>query len=275
MDVFSANTDVTLEVPLTDKSGNQLSVSAITYRVTDINGVDVIAATALADFEADSESAVIVIPAEKNALPAGQPLSVRQAVLECQIEANKVRLTAFYALQADETLITGVNSFMTYVQAQFVALTMPGIDGWNAAGDQERTTALMEAWRRILRLRFTDIDKYRDQSSLFYGFEGTRDTSWIGGNGIAGDLSLLTPEQYQSLPVEFMAALRNAQLSEANEIMGGSSIDQKRREGLIQDNIGESRQMFRLGKPLDLPVSRATLRYLSGYVTYSLRTART
>jgi hypothetical protein len=274
MDIFSANTDVSLEVPLTDKDGNALAVTSISYSVIDVNGVEIIPPTPLADFVPDSETAVVVVPAEKNALAAGQTQDMRQVMLDCEVGGNTVRKTAFYAIQANEALLMGVNSFMSYVQAQFVALTMPGLDGWDGADEQGRIRALVEAWRRVLRLRFTDIDRYRDQSSLFYGFEGSRDTSWIGGNGIAGDLSLLRPDQYQNLPVEFMAALRNAQLCEANEILGGSTIDQKRRDGLIQDNIGESRQMFRQGKPLDLPVSRAALRYLSGYVSFALMIAR-
>lgn len=274
MNVFSANTAVTLDVPLQDRNGNPLSVSGVSYRVTDQNGTELVPVTTLDGFIANAPVATIVVPAEINALAADTLMALRQVTLLCTVGANTVTLHAPYGLSVFDPLKSGVNSFMTYAQAQFVALTLTGIEGWDGADEQARIVALIEARTRILRLNFDPYGRNNtNQSVLSLIPNGSR---VVRAPGVAwvGDLSLLTPEQFNQLPVDFMTALRQAQLVEANAILGGDTIDQKRRDGLVQDNIGESRQMFRSGKPLELPVARRTLGYLTGYVTYSLRTGR-
>ena len=40
------------------------------------------------------------------------------------------------------------------------------------------------------------------------------------------------------------------------------------------ESIGESRQMFRSTKPLDLPISKRALGYISQFVTFSKKIGR-
>jgi hypothetical protein len=279
MDVFSAGTDVTLSVPLQDKSGNPLAVSAIEYRVTDESNVELVAAMPLAGFIAGSDTAVITVAAAENTLGGGVARGMRNVVLACTVGGNSIYLRASYAIEEGDPLVVGTNSFMTYAQAEFTALSLPNLDGWNGADEQSRIAALMDARSHIVQLSFTPLNSNVNwgQDSLNFIPEGVYDTSYVGDSSMFlfnGNLDLLRPDQFASLPTRFVDALKKAQVVEADAILGGNSVEAKRREGLVQDNIGESRQTFRQSKPLELPVCRRALGYLSYFITFSKRIGR-
>lgn len=279
MDVFSAGTAVTLSVPLQDKSGNPLVVSAIEYRVTDENSVELVAATPLAGFVDGSDTAAIIVAAAENTLGAGAARGMRNVVMKCSVGDNTIYLHASYAIEDADPLMVGTNSFMTYSQAEFTALSLPNLDSWNGADEQSRIAALMDARSHIVQLSFTPLNSNVNwgQDSLNFIPEGSYDTDYVGNSSMFlfnGNLDLLRPEQFTSLPTRFLDALKKAQVTEADAILGGNSIEAKRREGLVQDNIGESRQTFRQSKPLELPVCRRALGYLSYFITFSKRIGR-
>jgi len=279
MDMFSAGTTVTLQVPLQDKSGNLLDVNSVSYRITDQNGNELVATTALTDFAAGSETADITVPAEDNQLDPGVSRALRNVELLCEISGNTVIMHAAYAIETADPLLVGVNSFATFAAAQFAALSIPNLPAWGAASDAEKIAALMDARAHIVQLSFAPLNSNINwgQDSLNFIPDGTYDTDYIGNGSMFlfnGNLDLLRPEQFKSLPTRFVDALIKAQVTEADYILGGGDIEKKRQEGLIMDNIGESRQMFRQGKPLTLPVCRRALAYLSYFVTFAKRIGR-
>jgi hypothetical protein len=273
MDAFLHGTEVKLVVPLTDAVGNQLSVSAIEYRVVDQLGVELVPKTTVTGFVADATTATITVLVASNTLPVGAARALRQVDLYCTVGGNIVLLTAAYAITQPDVLVVGVNSFQSYAAAQFIALDIPNIAGWDGASDAQRTAALIDAREHVCQLSFQRLNQRFGQNSLDYLPEGTRD---VGSNmfGFTGDLKQLTPAQFTGLPPEFLAALYKAQVAEANVILGGDPVEAKRLDGLLLDSVGESRQMFRPGKPLQLPVSRRALAYLSQFVTFSKRIGR-
>lgn len=273
MDAYLHGTDVNLVVPLQDKSGNQLNVTAIDYRITDQSGVELVARAALVGFVAGAASATIAVPAASNVLAAGQSRALRAVDLYCTIGGNVVMLSAAYAIEQPDPLVVGINSFQSYPAAQFVALDIPNLAGWDNASEAERIAALIDARDHICQLSFQSLNRRLGQDSLQYLPEGVRD---VGSSlfGFNGDLKLLSPAQFANLPPEFRAALNKAQVAEANVILGGDPVEAKRQDGLLLDSVGESRQMFRPGKPLQLPVSRRALAYLSQFVTFSKQIGR-
>ncbi|MDR9847023.1 hypothetical protein [Herbaspirillum huttiense] len=279
MNVFSASTEVTVSVPLADKSGNALTVDAVTYRVLDQDDQVIVPDTPLTAFVAGSPAAVIVIPANKNGLADGVASALRNLVLECRIGSNTVFIQDAYGIEVEDPLVVGVNSFQTVAQARFTAMSLIDIPSWQAADDRSQMLALIEARANIVRLSFRALNSnvMWGQDSLNFVPEGTRDVNYVGRSDMFnfnGSLELLTPDQFKKLPTYLLDALRRAQVVEANEILGGDSIASRRRLGLVQDNVGESRQTFRQSKPLELPVCARAMRYLSRYVSMSLRTVR-
>jgi hypothetical protein len=166
-------------------------------------------------------------------------------------------LTKSYALEPTEALIVGINSFQTLPQAELTSLDVPNTPGWDAASDRERIAALVDARVRICQLSFS-LSGSLAQNNIGYGVSDG-----------AGDLAALTPTQYVNLSVRLRVALAKAQLAEADAILGGDPAEIKRQEGITLDVVGESRQAYRQGKPLDLPISKRALRYLSKFISFS------
>jgi hypothetical protein len=275
----AAGTDVTLTLPLVDSSGNQLTVSAISYRVTDEGGSEIVAKTALAGFVSGNADAVITVPAAFNALPAGKTRALRNIELSLTIDGNTVFKHASYVIELPDPLVVGVNSFTSLPGAVFAAASIPNLAAWDAASDEQRIAALIDARAHIVQLSFAQLSSNVNwgQDSLNFIPEGAYDTNYVGNSNLfmfSGNLDLLRPDQFAQLPSRFVDALVKAQVAEADYILGGNDIEKKRQDGLIQDNIGESRQMFRNGKPLQLPVCRRALAYLSYFVTFSKRIGR-
>ena len=172
---------------------------------------------------------------------------------------NKIARKVVYALEPADVLITGLNSFQSYPEASLVALSIPNLPGWEAADEQARIAALVEARLRINRLQFRDV---------------SRGQSYMQGETLAGDLSLMAPRQFQSLSVRLRAALCRAQVAEADALLGGDPESERRKSGLVHEVVGESEQTWRASKPLELPISRKALGYLSGFISMARKVGR-
>lgn len=291
MDIYLAGTAVTLSVPLQDRSGNALDVASVEYRVIDQAGGEKVARTALSDFTPGDTEAMVSVPADVNQI-AGIPENIgynqidqfnpREArtveLFLIDAAGNTTILAKSYALEPSDVLIVGLNSFQTLTQADLLSLEIPNVSGWAAASEHEKITALIEARVRICQLRFTLIGSNINfgQDNLNYVPEGSWPTPYAGPGMFMfnGNLALMTPANFVRLPPRFKTALSKAQVAEADAILGGDPVETRRQEGMILESIGESKQMFRSAKPLDLPVSRRALKYLSPFVTFSKHIGR-
>jgi hypothetical protein len=279
MEAYLAGTAVNLTVPLQDSDGNALNVASLSYRVVDQNEVEKVAITALTPFVAAAIVAVIPILAGVNtiaAIPLNSEITsdnldslntreIRVVELRCLLASgNTVLVKASYAVESADTLLAGINSFQSLPQAELTAMNIPAIPGWVAASDREKVAAMIAARHNINKLRFA-IEW--GQGNINYG-------TGLLGHFNTGDLSQFTPVEYDALPARLKAALRLAQVAESDALLGGDPVDVRRREGLLLESIGEVKQMFRSGKPIDLPVSKRALRYLSAFVSLSRRIGR-
>lgn len=292
MEIYLAGTPVTLTVPMQDRNGNALTVASISYRVVDQAGLEVVPLTPLASFVATATEAIIEITADvnniapvpgtinSNQIDAFAVRGVRTVELILNVGGNSVVLNKSYALEPTDPLVVGVNSFQNFPQAELTSLDIPNMPGWAGASDKEKIAAMVDARAHICQLNFWMLNSNINwgQDSLNYVPEGAYQSPYAsGGNHLFifnGNLSLLTPLQFDRLPARFKAALRLAQVAEADSILGGDPVDVRRREGLLSEAIGEVRQQFRAGKPLDMPVSKRALRYLSQFVSFAKKIGR-
>lgn len=172
---------------------------------------------------------------------------------------NVIVRKSVYALEPVDVLITGLNSFQSYPEAELVALTVPNLPGWQQADAQARIAALVEARLRILRLQFRDA---------------SRGQSYLNEEALIGDLSHLAPREFKSLSVRLRTALCRAQVAEADALLGGDPETERRNSGLVHETVGESTQSWRKSKPLELPVSKKALSYLAGFISMSRKMGR-
>ncbi|MDY7537610.1 hypothetical protein RGU72_04995 [Undibacterium sp. 5I1] len=279
MDIFLAGTAVNLITVLSDKSGNPLKVTSIEYRISDESGTELVPLQALSGFVAESPQAVIEVSAENNIIADTAASGLRAVELHCVVAGNTIVINTGYIVELADPLVVGTNSFQTYAQAEFNAVSLPNLAGWDKSSESERMAALSDARDHIVQLSFTQLNSNVNwgQDSLNFVPEGTYSTNYVSNGDMFlfnGNLALLTPLQFSKLPDKFKLALSKAQIVEADSILGGNVVDSRRREGLLLESIGEVKQMYRSGKPLDLPVSRRALSYLSYFVTFSKKVGR-
>lgn len=280
LDVYLQNTQVTLVVDLVDGAGNPLNANAVSYRVINQDGTELVATTPVSGFVADSAQATIVIPGNLNAVTAGNTREIRSVELYCVTDSGTVAFSRNYAVEVTDPLQIAVNTFQSFAQAQLTALDIPNITAWDAASDQQKIQALMDAREHVVQLNFNLLNSNVNfgQDQLAFVPEGQYQSSYVARNSLFifnGNLAILNATQYNTLPEKFKRQLRLAQIVEANAILGGEADESKRMGGVVEETIGESSQKFRTtGVPLRLPVCRRALGYLSYYVTFAKRIGR-
>ncbi|ATI40445.1 MULTISPECIES: hypothetical protein [Acinetobacter calcoaceticus/baumannii complex] len=255
MNYYLAGTSVSLPINFVDDDGNPLEVTQGSYRIVDQNGVEI---KPKAEF--DVAQTKVTVEAEYNQIPALNPMEIKVEDMD-SIEIDHLRILQFdlinrdgntyafdvsYLISPRERLIVGLNSFQTLNQAKLTALTMPETEVFLTEGEVRKVAALIEARQRICTLNIPSVN-----------------------------LRATTPSAYQKLSEQFKAALRKAQVAEANAILGGGDpIELALAQGLKSKTIGETHESYIGGRQLRLAVSKATLRYLSGFVSTSKVIAR-
>lgn len=271
MEMYLAGTDVSAVIPLQDRTGNALTVTALEYDVVDQSDNVVVARAALPGFVPGSEEVSITVPASATAVTGTNWRELRRIRLFCDLGANAVELRFSFGVALADPMLVGTNTFQALDQAELTAMDIPNLDAWGIATDDEKMAALIDARVRICTLSFRLLNSNINfgQDSLNYVPEGSFQTRNAGLFMFDGNLSLLDAQQYGGLPERFKEALRKAQVTEADNILGNDVIGQKRDAGIIQDTVGESKQTFREAKPLDLPVCKRALRFLSYFIQFN------
>lgn len=279
LDLYLAGTEVTLTIDLVDAAGNELSVNSIQYSVLDMSGTAIVPQAALASFTSGDSQAVVVISTTLNQLTGSTPREVRTVELRCATDTGTVGISKTYAIETTDPLKIPDTSFQTFPMAQLTALDISNIGAFNSASEREQIAALMDAREHIVQLNFSMLNSNVNfgQDSLNYVPEGSYQSAYVSRNSLFlfnGSLNLLNEEQFNQLPEKFKRALRQAQVVEANAILGGEPDDAKRNAGIVEEKIGESTIKFGQGAKLSLPVCKRALGYLSYYVSFAKRIGR-
>lgn len=257
---FRSGSDALVKFPLVDASGEPLVASALQYRVTDQEGVERVALTALPNVEG-AESAEVIVAAVVNTMAAGALRELRTVELHVTTPGGVIVLSSHYFIDSGATLTVMGNSFQTLAQALVRSAEIANLTAWDSASDDGKVRALADAYRALGKLSYR-YDRSESQTQI-------RDKVWLPAS--IHDLSLA---EFQALDAKFRTALCVAQVIEADALLGGSDVSNLRREGLMSATVGEVSQMFRPGKPLTLPVARRTLQALAGFVTWTVGAGR-
>lgn len=266
MKIYPDAYSVTVAFPFTDLNGEVVTVnefSAILY-----NGDDEV----VEDFGVlaiDNGTGVreIIVPAEMNTLGAGEMSAARILRVAMETDAGTIRKSHSYIITGEIRLELMTNSFLSFEAAELIARDMVNIAGWNAADDDKRYVALIEAFNRLtripMRFRADDHVELGDRTDQFAAETIILTTQW----------PIVTAEDFLGFPSHFRKAVRMAQVAEANELLEGDVIGKKHREGILSETVGESSIMLRGGK-VDYGVGHGTLNHLRGYIYYNHRVVR-
>jgi hypothetical protein len=269
MNQYLAGTSVNLPIEFNDDDGNPLQVTEVSYRIIDQNGQESVPRTSLA-----LEDTTLSIASQHNQIT---PLDIDALTMESlgHVAINEVRTVEFdivladgntighdisYILYPRERLIVGLNSFQTQSQAMLTASATHDVEVFTSSTPAQRVAGLIEARDRICQLSFVDM---------------TLGQSYFG-SGEQIKLNELTPRQFNALSERFKAALRKAQIAEANVVLGGGDvIEQMRQQGLTSQTIGETHETYRNATPLNMLVSKVTMRCLSDFLANGKKITRT
>ncbi|EZI56765.1 hypothetical protein K023_1651 [Acinetobacter baumannii 25442_7] len=256
MNIYLVGTPVKLNVDFSDSDGNPLAVTEAKYRVVDQDSKELLQMrsfdTTLGELTIPSEINTIAA-LDINAITTDNKLNFRTRevrVVEFELtlqDGNIVPHNLAYAIRLRDPLIAGLNSFQTMSQATLSSLSISALSAWNEASLDSKISALIEAYERICKLGFTLVD----------------------------NLDLLSPKDFSALDARFVDALKKAQVAEADAILGGGeSTLMSRKQGLLSQTIGETHETYQKGMPLDLVVSKLTMRYLSVFISTNKRIGR-
>lgn len=256
---YVAGLNLTFEIPLIDAAGNSVDATAVSYKVVDSNDTVLVPDTVLAGYVAGTDASVTV-SAAANTLPNGELKGAREIVLTCTTPTGQALVSFVYILESvSGSLVRGVNSIVNLAGAEMIVSTLTEVTGWTSATKEQRTNALLEAYRRLSLLRLTLFDNDDDSANGAY----PRVYPIYGAINTLDDLS---STEILSLDPKLLKALSQAQVVEADVILSGDPLEARRRDGLVLETIGEVKQMFRGSKPLETPVSRRALKFLGHYV---------
>lgn len=268
MQRYVAETEVKVQINVAAELG---TITALSYRVTDENDLEVVAKTALPLTALENGIATVTVAAEFNRL-LGIPMGYRNIELSVTGANGSSRTSAGYIIESENPLVEPINSFVGLSAAEFLASQFTDLLGWDNASRDQRINALIRAANALRQMTFA-IPRSDDQEDEVFTtvvpehYESSEYSKFFS-------IESLTAGEYVRLPQAFKTALKRAQVIEANFLLGGDPIEQVRSQGLMSQTVGESSQFYRATKPLQLLISRRAIAELRGYVVYTVRRGR-
>ncbi|WP_018044896.1 hypothetical protein [Methylobacterium sp. 88A] len=250
MKSFPAGLTVKLTLPFTDQNGDPVSPAGLSYIVSDLDGLPVVARTVLPVAPTDTDTD-ITIPSRSNILAPGEISGGRVVTLSMETANGIYQQRETYVLRAYERLVPPRNSFMTDAAAQALALDIPGLTGLAGANATDREAALIEAHTRIARVPVTPV------LTIYYRRAKVYDRhSWPD----------VTADDFRTIHQGLKRALMRAQLREANDILASDPVRDRRRAGILSQRTGESSVILSPITTTETPASPEAMIELAGFI---------
>jgi hypothetical protein len=256
-----------------DEAGNKIEGVSASWELFDERGIPIDAGV-VADFDPTADAVSFEVDAVSLTLPAGANSAGREIVVIFTLaDGEEVELRDYFLVVSSQPLSLMANSFVTYPEALALRQEFANLAGWDVNDRPRQAAALAEAYRRLCRMSFTCPGVRSNQSSVGYAAFGTgTDEPFFGGRRVR--VSALTLEQFDALPETFRRALKRAQLAEANALLGGNPIADKRKAGMISETVGESSAFFQSKPYLNLPISQEAYEEVKRFVFLKIRIQR-
>ena len=275
MKYYPEDYTVEFSAPFTDLNGDTIEPTGVTAVLYDGDNA-VIQDFGSVAFDGASGSVTIVVARELNVLADDEKRAARVLRVVLDTQNGSLTKTFMYAIESEQRLVIMDNSFMTLGTAEFIALDMPGasdVTGWNAATSDQKLAALTAAYRRLtsipMKFRVIDPETTIDAWSKLV-LPDLADTVRISREG----WTEITKDYFdETFPDRFKAALKRAQLIEANDLLLGDTVGDKLRANIISETIGERSYTLRDGR-VDYGASDKALRELTGYIDFNSRIVR-
>lgn len=258
MQTYLVGADVTLDFAI------EAGAASARYRVSDEDDAELIVSYVVG-IAPDATKFSVTIPAALNQPNAGMVRGYRMVTALVttatgSVTPDPIEYTLAPAVSAQ--LTPGVNSFQGIGKAELVALDIPNLPGWSGADRPTRITAMVQARLNLDKLRY----RYREMADDWM--------SYILPQFGISSLIQLTQAQYIALPADFRFVLERAQIIEADDLIGGNPVTDKRIQGITSEKIGESTTQFSGVRPVRGLVCSRALNELARFVETRMRLSR-
>jgi len=264
-----AGTDITLTTTL---MSNGVNVTATSVQMQVSNSAGILQAFAtLTPVSIAPGVLIFTVPAALNALTGSNTKEAR--IVDLLVGSGSISGTMAvrlsYVINATlEQLVVMTNSFQTYADAVLTADQMPDLVSWPTASYDDQLRSMAIAFRLISHLNF---EIYYDRDDIYFKNRASWGLPYLN---TIGNLYAYSATDFGALDPDFIAAVKLAQLAEADEQLGGNMALDDRELGVVNKVTGDNAITYRSVKPLKFSVSRRALRHLAGYVRYAPRTIR-
>lgn len=246
--VYPAGQSRSFSVEFVDSDGNPVTPASASYVLLDDSESEVIPQTLL-DVSSAPSFVDILIDAPFNAL-SGSNRAFRQLIVSFQdSQGSSFVVEVPYLLESIGSVVAGENSFASYGSLVLESLNLANMEAFNEATISDQRAALINAWHNISNVSITGIDNITRTNQI-------------------------TSDVLNTLSSRVLQKLKQSQLIEANFILGGNPVEDRRRTGMISDSSGESAQFFRTSKPIELPICKEAANALRGLINWNMKLAR-
>ena len=268
--IYPANTPASFTIPLTDGAGNPVSPVTVTWNVLDEDGGQLNDSAVILNVAPGTTSIEINVPSDLNALVEGQIRGVR--VVAIDFDGLGLSTSVSYMVERTAALVVMTNSFQTYERGLVTRAELgQALPAFDSAVKNRQVAALETAFRKLCRIQYKFALSGDPRNYVNWDEEIGVDHRIYR---VVRDISLITPDEFAAFTDGFKSALRRAQIVEANAVLGGDPITEKRLSGIVSETVGESSMFLKSAAPLTLPVSRAAFTELTGYVYRRFALAR-
>lgn len=247
--VISGNS-VSVTVEFLNSQDELITPKSATYSVLDESGQEIISSEALTLSGTDH---TIVVSSEKNTLAENERSGYRLVRVNYKDQNDAdFSVESHYVINQSTQIGPGQNAFASFGEIMMTAARMPDVDDLLSAEPQVATGVLAGAFVNISRLNI----------NLEVGsknFSTVRD---------------MTKDDVLAMKPGDRERFIEGQIIEANYLLGGNPVEQRRRMGLMSESIGEVSQFFRPSAPVVMPVCNECARVLSRYTRRSISLAR-
>jgi hypothetical protein len=261
--VYPENTEVTVTVDLPANA----TLSAVTRTVLDETGVGISPSQPVSLPAPGDVTIDITISANLNVSPGRRAARVVQV----SFATDKGIFTSqvIYVIAKPDQLIPLENTFVSSAEAALTRLDMPALDGWDASDETNRNAALITAHRSLCKLSY----RYKNNAAILQSRVTWGEPESSGYIYIV-DIESLAAEEWAQVPILVRQALQRAQMAEADVLLKGDPVGDKRRAGIVSETVGESSMFLKQTPEVRMGVSAEALEHLAGYIFRQTRIAR-
>lgn len=264
MKVYTPGQNIAVTLPFKNEQGTVVVPTALSYRIVNELGTEVVANTPILTFDASKGEYTVTVLLANNALPVGAVSAYRRVEMTVVTAGNSFVVSDDYIIEATNLLVVGTNSTLTYEEALLYARQLGVLKGWSSSTSEQQKIALLQAYNQLCGFVYQ------------WEYEDDYDATVVIDYAISqGNLRDLTLAEFQSLEVDQQNDFKRAQLVQADYNLGGSPTEKMIQDGLQSSTIGEVSQFFRPRPTLNLPVCREALHYVGKYIVWSPRVTRT